>query len=135
MKVHFSKKYLRQNLFFGLLWVLYVASAYYIKKEYSWFDYFFIIGALFYLTTYFLGKEKGYLQIENGVLKKNTPFSKSIALKDIRQVKYFAGDYQLITEHKEITLNTQIMASESFEKLKAILEPLPNDAQDAVSHS
>ena len=80
---------------------------------------------IFLLIFYIFYTEKQYLTIKNGILTKNDMFlSKSIPLRDIKEIKYFAGDYTLITDHKKLTIETDPIDKNSLEKFKAILNEL-----------
>jgi len=69
------------------------------------------------LTIYYYQKKKQYLSIENGILKKNTLFPKSINLRDVIVFKRSAGDYILKTKEKRVTIDTQLIDSDSLVEL------------------
>ena len=71
-----------------------------------------------------LKKKHQYLTIENGVLRINGSFGKKINLAEIKRIKKFAGDYILKTSKKELTINTQIIDTNSLAELNAELEKL-----------
>tara|TARA_B110000114_G_scaffold62620_1_gene66529 strand:+ start:1077 stop:1340 length:264 start_codon:yes stop_codon:yes gene_type:complete len=69
---------------------------------------FFVISAflntLFYLTQYF----NQYLTLKNNFIKQNFPFGKKINLSEIKEIKRFAGDYQLKTDLTTLTISLQL---------------------------
>ena len=83
------------------------------------------IGAGFFmLLFYFFELKKQYLIIDNGIIKQNWPFGKSIDLTNTKQIRKFAGDYILKTEKKELAINTQIIDPNSLSDLNTELEKL-----------
>lgn len=68
-----------------------------------------------YLYEYF----DQYLTIGNGIIKINSPFGNKINRSEIKRIKKFAGDYILKTEKAKLTINTQIIDSNSLAVLNA----------------
>lgn len=124
MKIAFKKKHLNINLIFGLVWLIWFVVGVFGKEEPNWTDYGWIVISLMYLGTYFYQKNYKYLTIENGIINVNGPFGKKLTLTEIKRIKKFAGDYILKTDKKELTVNTQIIDSNSLAKLNSELEKL-----------
>ena len=93
-------------------------------EELHWIDYGWILISLTYFGTYFYQKKYKYVSIENGILTVNGPFEKKLNLTEIKRIKKFAGDYIIKTDKKELTINTQIIESNSLAELNAELEKL-----------
>lgn len=89
-----------------------------------WTAYGNLVISLLYLSMYGFQKKKTYLTIDNDLLKVNGLFGKKVYLKNIKQIKKFAGDYIIKTDKKELTINTQLIAPNSLESLNAKLEEL-----------
>ncbi len=51
-------------------------------------------------------------------------FGKKLNLTEIKSIKKFAGDYILKTDNKELTINTQMIDSNSLTDLNTELEKL-----------
>jgi hypothetical protein len=79
-----------------------------------------LIAGLF-IGTYFFERKNQYLTLENGFIRKNTPFCKSLNLAEVRRIKKFAGDYILITESEKLTINTLLIDPTSLELLDKAL--------------
>ena len=75
---------------------------------------------MFYLTQYF----NQYLTLKNNFIIQNFPFGKKINLSEIKEIKRFAGDYQLKKDQTTLTINTTIIAKDSLKKLTVALEEL-----------
>jgi len=71
--------------------------------------YFNIVLALLYIAPYFYHKKVPFLTIQNGVLKQNWWFGKSIDAKRITAIKYFAGEYIVRSVQKEIRIDTNLI--------------------------
>ena len=124
MKIGYKKRHLNVNLIFGLIWLVWFFIGVFGKEEPNWTDYGWIVISLMYLGMYFYQKNYNYLTIENGVLRINGSFGKKINLAEIKRIKKFAGDYILKTSKKELTINTQIIDTNSLAKLNAALKKL-----------
>lgn len=130
MKIKYSKERLNSSYKLGLYFVIMGIIVTVIftmlgnsnKFDYTGFE--LIIGGVFSMIVYFFENKKQYLKIENGVLTKNTLFPKKISLKEINQIKKFAGDYILKTNEREFIINTQIMDRNSLIKLNQEFEKL-----------
>lgn len=83
-----------------------------------------IAGGFFSFAIYYYEKHKQYLNIENGILIKNTLFPKRINLNEIQQIKKFAGDYKLKTNTNEFIIDTQIIEPSSLAELDTELKKL-----------
>lgn len=130
MKIKYSKERLNSSYKLGLYFVIMgiiVTVIFTMLRSSNKFDYTgfeLIIGGVFSMIVYFFENKKQYLKIENGVLTKNTLFPKKISLKEINQIKKFAGDYILKTNEREFIINTQIMDRNSLIKLNQEFEKL-----------
>lgn len=81
-------------------------------------------GGIFSFAVYYFENKKQYLTIKNGFLIKNSLFPKKVCLKEIQQIKKFAGDYTLKTNKTDLTINTQIIDENSLLDLNRELENL-----------
>ena len=124
MKIKLKKKHLNINLILGIVWFLFGVMELGFSENIGWFDYGSLVFGVLYFILYFYQKKNQYLTIENGVLRINGSFGKKINLAEIKRIKKFAGDYILKTSKKELTINTQIIDTNSLAKLNAELEKL-----------
>lgn len=123
MHIKYSKKRLNYNLIFGLIWLL-IFVAYLFLKTNSFLKYGYLFIGILFLSTYFFEKTKQYLTIENGVITKNQLFPKRIELDKITDIRYFAGEYKLISDTSEMRIITSIIEKQSLEDLKALMDTL-----------
>jgi len=61
----------------------------------------YIIAALYLFAAYYYSNYP-MIEISESEIKENWWFGKRIALQDIRQIKYFAGDYLIKSQTKEL---------------------------------
>ncbi|PKH69024.1 hypothetical protein CXF59_01785 [Flavobacterium sp. ALD4] len=124
MKIGYKKRQMNINLILGLIWLVWFFIGILTKDKLNWTDYGWIVISVMYLSGYFYQRKNKYLTIENGFIKENSPFGKKINLTDIKQIKKFAGDYIIKTEKTELTINTQVIDSNSLAELKNELDKL-----------
>jgi len=123
IQIKYSKKQLRYSLIFGLLWLL-IFVFYIIFRSESYFGYGYLVIGILFLGTYFYKKSVHYITIKEGVLTKNGIPSKRVQLDEITEVRYFAGEYKLVTDASELTINTMLIHKDSLKNLKSILDQL-----------
>jgi hypothetical protein len=126
MKIKFRKKRLIYNLVFSIFYIVIGLDGIINQENIRWTKYvFFIIGTIYLISSLFEIRNQ-YLTIENGMIRKNQflGFNKKINLKDIIQIKKFAGDYTLVTEQTELKINTELIDDNSHDILKNILTEL-----------
>lgn len=108
LRIGYRKKHLNINLVLGIAFFTLGIIGVVIKDNMRWTDYGYFAIAILYLALHFYQKKYKYLTINNGMLKINDPFGKEVKLKEIKQVKKFAGDYIIKTDLNEMTVNTQV---------------------------
>lgn len=124
MKIQYKKSQLNFNLFFGIIWFSYFLSKLFFDDQLRWIDYGWILISMAYFGIYFYQKKYKYVSIENGILNVYGPLGKKLHLTEIKQIKWFAGDYILKSDNKELTINIQLVDPDSLAELKAELEKL-----------
>lgn len=131
MKIKFRKKRLIYNLVFSIFYIVIGLDGIINQENIRWTKYVFLIIGTIYLIKSLFEIRNQYLTIENGMIRKNQflGFIKKINLKDIIQIKKFAGDYTLVTEQTELKINTELIDDNSHDILKHILTELdlPDD--------
>lgn len=127
MIIRFTRKRTMSFLILGLLWLAIGMGSFLAfhfegveRVFYVFFIAFAFLNTLFYLTQYF----NQYLTLKNNFIIQNFPFGKKINLSEIKEIKRFAGDYQLKTDRTTLTINTTIIAEDSLKKLTVALEEL-----------
>ncbi len=124
MKVKYKNKILNVNLILALVWIIWFIVGIFEKEELNWIDYGWIVMSFSYLGIFFYQKKYKYITIEDGIIRINGPLGKELKLTEIKRIKKFAGDYIIKTDRKEMTINTQIIDSNSLKELDAELEKL-----------
>ena len=127
MIIRFTRKRTVFFLILGLLWLAIGMGSFLAfhfegveRVFYVFFIAFAFLNTLFYLTQYF----NQYLTLKNNFIIQNFPFGKKINLSEIKEIKRFAGDYQLKKDQTTLTINTTIIAKDSLKKLTVALEEL-----------
>ena len=125
MKILYSKKKRKIDLFQGLFWILLGVLGLLFSDRKNVFFYLYLIMGLIHIYLYF--KVKYYLSIENNIIKQNYIFGKKMDLSEIKSIKHFAGEYILRTDKRKMTINISWVDQSSLLDLKDELKKL--DAQ------
>ena len=124
MKIAYKKKYQRANLVFGLVWLVWFLIGVFGKEDSLLLDYLWGLASLLYLGKYFYDRKYKYVSLENGSIGIHGPLGKKLSLNKIKRIRKFARDYIIKTDKNELTINTQIIDSDSLAKLNKELEKL-----------
>ena len=106
IKLRYNIKNQRYYIIAGGLFILLAGIELIASNEIRYFN---ITLALLYIAPYFYHKKVPFLTIQKGVLKQNWWFGKSIDSKDINEIKYFAGEYIIRSQKKELLIDTHII--------------------------
>ncbi|MDA1144474.1 MAG: hypothetical protein O3B94_05880 [Bacteroidetes bacterium] len=106
IKLRYNIKKQRYFIIAGGLFILLAGIELIASNEIRYFN---ITLALLYIAPYFYHKKVPFLTIQKGVLKQNWWFGKSIDSKDINEIKYFAGEYIIRSQKKELRIDTHII--------------------------
>ena len=106
IKLRYNIKNQRYYIIAGGLFILLAGIELIASNEIRYFN---ITLALLYIAPYFYHKKVPFLTIQNGVFKQNWWFGKSIDSKDINEIKYFAGEYIIRSQKKELRIDTHII--------------------------
>ena len=106
IKLRYNIKNQRYYIIVGGLFILLAGIELIASNEIRYFN---ITLALLYIAPYFYHKKVPFLTIQKGVLKQNWWFGKSIDSKDINEIKYFAGEYIIRSQKKELRIDTYII--------------------------
>jgi hypothetical protein len=124
MKIRYKQKRLKYNLIFGSIWLIFALFSLFIIDSNKWMDLGYLLFAALHLGLYFYEFINQYITIENGMIRKNSLFSKKIKITDIIRIKKFAGDYILKTENTELNITIDFIEEKSLEELNSILRKL-----------
>lgn len=121
MKILYSKKRRKYELFQGLFWILLFVLGLLSDRK-NVFFYLYLIMGLIHIYLYL--KVKYYLTIENNLIKQNYIFGKKIDLSEIKSIKHFAGEYILRTDTRKMRIDIGSIEKSSLVDLKGELKKL-----------
>jgi len=122
MKILYSKKKRKYELFQGIFWILLFAIGVLFSDRKNVFFYLYIPLGLISLYRYI--KVKYYLIIEKDVLKQNYIFGKKMELSEIKSIKHFAGEYILRTDKRKMRIDIGSIEKSSLAELRDELKKL-----------
>ena len=122
MKILYSKKRRKYDLFQGLFWILIGILGVFFSEKNNILFYLYTPMGFIYLYLYI--KVKYYLTIENNIIKQNYIFGKKIDLSEIISIKHFAGEYILRTDKRKLTINISWVDQTSLLNLTTELKKL-----------
>ena len=122
MKILYSKKKRKYDLFQGIFWILLFVLGILFSDRKNVFFYLNLIMGLVHIYLYL--KVKYYLIIEKDVLKQNYIFGKKMELSEIKSIKHFAGEYILRTDTRKMIINLSWVDQNSHSELKGELKRL-----------
>jgi hypothetical protein len=124
MKIKYKRKHKRLNLILGIVWLVNGIIQVCFNDNTSWLGYSWFILSALYLVIYYNQSKSKYLSVENGVIKENWLFGKSLQLNDIKTIRHFSAEYILKTEHKKMRINISVIENDSLIELTAVLKKL-----------
>ena len=122
MKILYSKKKRKYDLFQGIFWILLFAIGVLFSETNHKFFYLYVPLGLISLYRYI--KVKYYLIIEKDVLKQHYIFGKKMELSEIKSIKHFAGEYILRTDTRKMRIDIGSIDQSSLLDLKGELKKL-----------
>lgn len=125
MKILYSKKRRKYDLFQGLFWILIGILGVFFSEKNNILFYLYIPMGFIYLYLYI--KVKYCLTIENNIIKQNYIFGKKIDLSEIISIEHYAGEYILRTKKRKLKITIDLIEKSSLVDLKGELKKL--DAQ------
>ena len=125
MKILYSKKRRKYDLFQGLFWILIGILGVFFSEKNNILFYLYTPMGFIYLYLYI--KVKYYLTIENNIIKQNYIFGKKIELSEIISIEHYAGEYILRTKKRKLKITIDLIEKSSLVDLKGELKKL--DAQ------
>ncbi len=122
MKILYSKKKRKYDLFQGIFWILLFIVGVLFSDRKNVFFYLNLIMGLIHIYLYL--KVKYYLSIENNEIKQNYIFGKKINLSEIKSIKHFAGEYILKTNTRKMKIDISSIENNSLLELRDELKKL-----------
>lgn len=107
MKIQYKKKRLYSNLFLGVIWTALSTYSFYENSDLHRSDYLTLAIGIIYLSIFCYDNFTQYLTLKNDILKLNAIFNNNqINLKEVKEIKSFAGDYILKSSNASLIINT-----------------------------
>ena len=125
MTVFYALRGLRYWLWSGIGYLIISIVAIFTNKGSS-LDWIWAVFGIVHLVIYFYQKNKGYLTIQDGIITKNDFSFKKMKVSEIRSAKYFAGDYILKGDKKEMIINKEFLNEEAITYFNELLEKYSN---------
>ena len=122
MKILHNQSKLNRILFLGIGYIIIGLISLATSTE-LYFSGFALIGIIFVLQ-YFYTKNRAYVILLENSIRSNGIFKKEIEIKNVKSIKYFAGDYIIKSAEKEIVIDTNLVDKESQSNLKNYFENL-----------
>ena len=122
MKILYSKKRRKYDLFQGLFWILIGILGVFFSEKNNILFYLYTPMGFIYLYLYI--KVKYYLTIENNIIKQNYIFGKKIDLSEIISIEHYAGEYILRTKKRKLKITIDLIEKSSLVDLKGELKKL-----------
>ena len=122
MKILYSKKRRKYDLFQGLFWILIGILGVFFSDRKNVFFYLNLIMGL--VDIYLYLKVKFYLSIENNIIKQNYIFGKKMDFSEIKSIKHFAGEYILRTDKRKMRIDIGSIEKSSLVELRDELKKL-----------
>lgn len=119
MEIKYNPKPLKIGFIAGIAFLLIAITSIIFGDSQLYF--FFGIG-LIYIVIGVYRIKVNYVTAKDGYLKRD--FGKKILLKDIIEVKRFAGDYIFKTREREVIIDINAVDKKSLEKLDEFVESL-----------
>jgi len=122
MKILYSKKRRKYELFQGIFWILiFILGVLFSETNHIFFYLYMPLGLI---SLYRYIKVKYYLIIEKDVLKQNYIFGKKMDLSEIKSIKHFAGEYILRTDKRKMRIDIGSIEKSSLAELRDELKKL-----------
>ena len=122
MKILYSKKRRKYDLFQGLFWILIGILGVFFSEKNNILFYLYTPMGFIYLYLYI--KVKYYLTIENNIIKQNYIFGKKIDLSEIISIEHYAGEYILRTKKRKFKITIDLIEKNSLAELRDELKKL-----------
>ena len=82
----YRKRFLFSNLAMGVLWLLWGIGQVWFGDKPNWIDYGWFAVSGTYLVTFLYMWHYRYMTLEDGVLRINGPFGKTVRLSEVTQI-------------------------------------------------
>ena len=111
------------TLISSILWGIFAINGI-LKDEMKTFEYLAVFCSIAYLIYFLFDKKEYYLTIKNGILKTGKFLGKEIKLSEIETIIEKENKIILKNNKSELTIETEIIDSESLSEFKSELKKL-----------
>jgi hypothetical protein len=123
MKILHNQSQLKKILFLGIGYVIIGLLSLLTSSSNIFLSGSIGIGIVF-ISQYFYNKNRAYVILTENSIMSNGIIKKEIEIKNVKSIKYFAGDYIIKSAEKEIVIDTNLVDKESLSNLKNYFENL-----------
>ena len=118
MNIKYNPKPLKTGFILGTLFLLIgILSIIFAQKT----SLFFLGSGFAYIIIGVYRLKNDYVTVQDGYIKKD--FGAKMFLKDITQIKYFAGDYIIKSKEVQITIDINAVDKKSLKDLEEFINP------------
>ncbi len=111
------------TLISSILWGIFAINGI-LKDEMKTFEYLAVFCSIAYLIYFLFDKKEYYFTIKNGILKTGKFLGKEIKLSEIERIIEKENKIILKNNKSELTIETEIIDSESLSEFKSELKKL-----------
>lgn len=116
IKILYNQKQTKRSFIIGLITVIFGAASQILSSNYI-FSCFIGLG-IAYIGIYLIQTYSPYVLITKDFVHINGFRMKKIAIKDISEISYFAGDYTIIKAGKRFVIDTNSVDKRSLPPLR-----------------
>ncbi|MRJ08738.1 hypothetical protein EDL99_07650 [Ornithobacterium rhinotracheale] len=127
MKIQFSEKYMYINLILGILWIVLGLYFVFISEDDWWGYYLYLVVGILYFLVFLTQIWRNYAEIKEDRLVVYGIPNKEIKFKDLREVKYFAGDYIFVSDQKKIKIPKVLIQKDQQLEFEAFFQGLQKE--------
>jgi hypothetical protein len=113
MEIKYNSKSLKLGFILGIAFLLVGITSVIFSETPS---IFFLVVGITYIIIGIYRSKGNYIIIKDGYLKKD--FGGKIFLKDVTEIKRFAGDYIFKTTQTQVTIDTNVVDKKSLAQLE-----------------
>ena len=120
MKILYDQTQLKRSLILGIAYLV-IGMASLVFKLSPYLAGFGGLGVL-YGVNYFAHRNKAYVTLHADTISEGYIFKTEIEVKDIKSIKYFAGDYTIKTSDKKMVIDTNLIDKSSLDVMKSYFD-------------
>ena len=129
MRYRYNNTTLILNLALAVLWSYYGISRFVDTGGKAWTDYLFLIIGILYIGIFLVQSFGKYFEITDEKITLTGPFSKTVYIKDLVEMKYYAGDFTFKTREKTLKISKNQMNKSEVPQFEKQVEKIKETLQ------